>query len=90
MRYPERLRQARARARLTQAELAVKLGLHQYTISRCESGKFPRKYSALAIIQFVEDAEKLDDGDIEQITRALTESLELRNLVRKILTEKFA
>lgn len=85
--FPRRLKRARQNAGLTQAELADRLGTRQYTVSRIEGGRKPRKHLLLRVIAFVEEVErsasKIQDGVVSAIAR----SDELRALIVRIAAE---
>lgn len=89
-RYSERLRHARQRAGLSQAELAAKLSLRQFSISRIEGGRKPREPGLSAVVKYIENSEDLSDEVVSSISRALVDSSELRELIKRILSEKSA
>ncbi|MEI2384766.1 helix-turn-helix domain-containing protein [Breoghania sp. JC706] len=85
--YPKRLRRARQKAGLTQAELANRLGTKQFNISRIEGGQRPRKPLFSRITAFIEDTERPPAKAQDQIVSAIAHSDELKALIARIVAE---
>jgi len=85
--FPRRLRRARQNAGLTQAELADRLGTRQFTISRIESGRKPRKSLLSRVVTFVECAEQTTSKDQDNVVSAIARSDELKALIARIAAE---
>lgn len=83
--YGERLKSARARARMSQHDLAHELATTQPTISRIETGRIPSKTMAKDIIAFIQNQEMAARDDVGQIVRDISGSEELRRLVARII-----
>lgn len=85
--FPRRLKRARQDTGLTQAELADRLSTRQFTISRIESGRKPRKDLLLRVIAFIENTEQSTSKVQEDIVSAIARSDELKALIARIAAE---
>lgn len=82
-----RLRRARQRAGLGQAELAEALETDQSTISRIERGAIPRQALLEKATQFTVANERGSDDRISDILDTVAQSEELRALIARVLAE---
>lgn len=85
--FPGRLRRARQKAGLTQAELADRLNTRQFTISRIESGRKPRKLLLYRVLDFIEKAERSASEIQDDVVSAIARSNELKALIARIAAE---
>lgn len=83
----KRLKQARQRAGMNQADLAVRLQTTQSTVSRIEQGAVPRRFLADAIESFIKEREVAAISNLDEIIEAVARSDELEALVRRIIAE---
>ena len=85
--FPKRLKLARQKAELTQAQLASQLGIRQATISRIEAGHEPRSGLSQRIVTFVEYIEQSKLKIEDDIVSAIGKSQEFKALIARVAAE---